>query len=197
MKYLFVLTLFLCSLFCQGQEKKHGLGLSYGFGEGDIGSGRDGVGGVGLIGKSIRLVGLNYWYGFNKHLQLETGIHYLKHKYTVAYPFHPPNTKAPTDHQVQLISLPIKLKYEIGKYFFFNGGFDIDIDISKHTRFENTDLTGIGVGAGLGIQYPFENGLGIYINPQFDLRNLSSLSRYDQKVFRAGLVSFGLNYRFK
>jgi hypothetical protein len=201
MKYLFVLPLILLSIFCQGQEKINSIGINYGIGGGSIGNShsRNAVGGVGNDGKSVAIIGISYWHGFNQKIQLETGVQYLKHNYTIHYPFFPQNTKSPTDHALKLISVPIKVKYDIWKYIFFSGGLYVDIDISKSARYAYIgNFSGIGAGAGIGFQYPFSNGLGLYVNPQVDLRNVISFSRdNNQKALRAEFVTLGLNYRFK
>ncbi|MGF1924065.1 MAG: hypothetical protein ACQUHE_07785 [Bacteroidia bacterium] len=150
-------------------------------------------GGGSYEGKSLTNIGFNYSYALkNKNWHLEIGINYLVYKYT-ASTFLPPGPRRSWEETKNLISLPVRFRYEAGKYIFFNGNLYLDIDVSESY---GRGLSGIGSGIGLGGQYYFNNNLGVYVNPQFDVRNIASFSGSVYK-FAAANVFFGLAYRLK
>ena len=114
----------------------------------------------------------------------------MVYKYTITT-YYPPGPERLWDYTKNLISLPVKLRYEAGKYIFFNGNLYLDIDVSKRY---SRGLSGIGAGLGMGGQYYFNNKIGVYINPQLDIRNLASLSGSPYKLAGASIV-FGLSYK--
>lgn len=198
MKILFTISLFLLTFFAQAQEKRTGIGLSYGFGYGGIFhlQKRDGSG--SNQGNSLNTLGINYWQETLKNLHLEIGVQYLVYKYTATAPYYGQYPPVVSNHKVKLITIPIQLRYDLGKFIFFNGGLNLNLDAQEINVFKDYKFGGIGAGAGIGLQYYFKNKMGIYINPRLDLRNVISFSNEGSNVNLAtALLTFGLNYRIK
>lgn len=201
MKNLTVLLLIFITFCCKAQERSS-ISVSYGTGNGDIGHIGFGKaeGGVSRnTDKSLNIIGINYWSETStKNLYLETGIHYLVYKYLSIsnYDMHLPNTI--TGRTVKVISVPLKLRYEPWNFLFLNGGLYTDIDVSEKYPNYPPKISGIGLGLGIGLQYYFKNRLGIYVNPQIDLRNMLTFSTYNSgyKLLDSHLT-FGLAYRIK
>lgn len=192
MKKTLILSLMLFALFAQAQEKRKILSIDYGLGNGSLFTFDKMDGGGSREGKSLTNFGINYSYGLaKKNLFLETGLAYLTYKYTITASY-PPNSWS-WDYTQNLISVPVRLRYEAGKYIFFNGSLYLDIDVSKRT---SRGLSGIGTGLGAGLQYYFKDKVGFYINPQFNIRNLASFSGSPYKL-ASTQVAFGLAYKFK
>lgn len=197
MKKLLMLSIIFFSLFAQAQEKRNSIAINYGTGSGYIGPLGKVDGGGSKQGRSLNTIGISYLDETSKNLYFETGLQYLVHKYT-SWPAVAPaaHETSATDHIVKLISIPIKLRYEAGKYVFFNGGFYLDIDISEKAIYSSREYNGLGTSVGFGLQYYFKNNLGFYVNPLLDFRNLLSFSTGSNKLINANLV-FGIAYRIK
>ncbi len=191
MKRLLTISIILFSFFAKAQDRKKSISLNYGIGNGSLFTFTKMDGGGSYDGKSLTNIGFNYNYSLKKkNWYLETGLNYLVYKYTLTADY-PPGFQRLWDYTKNLISVPVKLRYEAGKYIFFNGNLYLDIDVSKRY---SRELSGIGAGVGMGGQYYFNNKVGIYINPQLDLRNIASLSGSPYKLLGTS-VAFGLSYR--
>ena len=199
MKKTLILSLMLFAFFAQAQEKRKTIAVNYGFGAGAVGQGfsskKDGGGGSSQEGQSLNTIGISYWNEIAKQLYVETGFHYLVHQYTT-HSHMPPIMIF--DNEIKLISIPLKIRYEAGRYIYFNSGFYVDLDISEDHPNSFNNFSGVGFGVGMGLQHYFKNGIGIYTNPQLDFRNLHPFSAQysSEKLFNGNLV-FGLAYRIK
>ncbi len=192
MKKLLTLTFILFGFLANAQDRDRRISLNYGTGNGRLITFFQMMGASTKDGTSLTNVGLNYSYGLKKkNWHLETGLNYVRYKYTSTPAYHPQIPQITTNQTSTLISLPIKLKYEAGKYIFFNGNLYLDLDVSKRP---SQELNGAGLGLGMGGQYFFNDKIGIYINPQLDLRSIVDLSPY--KLLSTSLI-FGLAYKLK
>ena len=191
-KFIFILATSI-TLVSHAQEKRKTFAVNYGFGNGSLFTftQMDG-GGSHEGGKSLTNFGVYYSYELQpKNLFLETGINYMVYKNSTSS-YLPPNPMT-WNYTKNWISLPVRLRYEIGKYIFVNGGLNLDIDVSKK---RSREMSGIGAGIGVGAQYYFKDKFGIYVNPQFDLRNLATFSESSYRL-SATTVAFGMAYRFR
>ena len=185
MKKLFLLVFLFISFFCKAQERKS-IAISYGAGVGDFGSFYK-TGYQSNKGMSLNIIGFNYSHEIAKSLFFETGILLIDYNYI--------NTSMgfslqPTNHNLKMISVPFKLRFEAGKYIFFNGGLMADLEVGK-----DSNIRGIGAGIGLGLQLRVAKKISIFANPQTNIHNLIFLvSR--QKLAELN-VGFGLAYQIK
>lgn len=195
-KIIFILASFIM-LTSQAQEKRKSIAVSYGFGSGSTGSFKKLDGGGSNESKSLHKIGLLYLNELSKNLYFETGISYIDFKYTSIGPFYGGQIpRVISNHQVKLINIPLKLKYEAGKYVFFNGGVFTDIAVSRYAKYKEKEYSGLGTNLGMGLQYPISKKLSLYTNPQLDLRNIISFSSENHPYFIAdAIVDFGIKLR--
>jgi hypothetical protein len=145
--------------------------------------------------KSSYAFGINYMYSTCTCSAYELGIEFSNYSVTVL--------TAPTgqlqeshDEKISLISVPLELRLNFLKYFFVNGGFMIDIDVSKSGSISNQ--SGFGAIGGLGINYNFKSGIGLYLNPYYKIHSwVSFASSHNAQRLSESAVKFGLTYRFK
>lgn len=194
MKYLFTLSITLLSFFAQAQEKRKSVSINYGLGEGNMFRFAKVDGGsFADRHQSLRIMGIGYANETGtKNLYWETGLHYFAYDYKGEFEGYG-NLKWEENKTVKLLSIPIKLRYELGKYIFFNGGLYADVDISKDPDNTIKEFTGLGAGFGLGLHYYLEK-IGVFVNPQIDARNLLSFTTRKgpvQRLFNTNL-SFGV-----
>lgn len=203
MKVLLVFSLILMTLMVKAQENivkndpynRKSISLSYGFGNGQLVRSQALTGAAGNNGKTINTIALNMNRQISKTLFVDAGLSYLNHKYALTSVFYPGIPTVISTYSLDVLSIPIKLRYEFGKYFFLNGGLMADLDISKNVG--QSKYSGIGIGSGVGFQYFLKNNLGVFVNPQLNYHSLISFSndRYPQKLLDAN-VNLGLSYRF-
>jgi hypothetical protein len=140
-------------------------------------------------GKNFYTFGLTYIRGLNKWLEIETGLEYLNHNIKVN-----PNTlndifMRTQDTKLLLLNIPATLRANFLKYFFVNGGVLIDIDVSNNRYIENQ--TGIGGIAGLGVNYDFNCGLSVFLNPYIKAHSwvdVGERQKILEKGFRLGIT---------
>jgi hypothetical protein len=161
MKRLITLTLLLMSCYCMAQQR-NSAAVSYGLGNGSMGTFNK-SGGPRIDGKSLHVFGFNYLHALGKSLFLETGIQLYRYNHT--FQAMGPNT-FPENRVMNMVGAPIKLRFEAGKYIFFNGG--LTASLSKR----DSGVSGIGAGVGVGVQFKIAKQLSIYFNPQANLHGL-------------------------
>lgn len=197
MKKLLSLAFLLFSLLANAQNRSKTFGITYGIGNGDItdystkkmeGNMRSDE------GKSTQIFGLNYFDEVGRNLFIETGLSILKHDYTFTTWTRSLSGFATTssEHSLKSLSIPLKLRFEFGKYFFLNGGLITDIGLTK-TQEDLNDISGMGLGLGLGIQYYHNNKIGVFLNPQINAHGLLGFGN-TTGIFERN-ITFGLAYR--
>lgn len=196
MNKLLTLLFLLSSVFANAQNRSKTFAMSYGIGNGDIT--RYSTSKVGRMsseeGKSLHIFGLNYFDEVGKNLFVETGLSLLKHDYTYTSIRLEQSgfVSSSSEHTIKSIVIPLKLRFEFGKYFFLNGGLLAGIGLEK-TQEDIPDLSGIGFGLGVGLQYYYQNKIGIFVNPQVNAHGLLGLGNTTGLLERN--VTFGLAYR--
>lgn len=192
MRYLYFLPLILFTFFCQAQNNKQFLAISYGIGDGQIGYKPGYVGGGAHEGKSLNIFGVNYLLETARNLFLETGIQYIDHQY-IARSSQPPFTQT-FPGELKIINVPVKLRFEFAKIFFVNSGILADLYL-KENQYDKRYI-GMGAGLGIGLQLHFKKKILVYANPQLNLHQLINIPK-NGKIFGEKNVAFGLAYRLK
>lgn len=194
---LFILT-FTFNSFSQENTStkfKGQIGLTFSsFGDNDIIRFQQLVGSASYFGDKFYTFGINYVYQLNRLLDFETGIEYSKHSISV-HPNLPPQMDVfPYPASLSLINIPVGLRLNFLKYFFINGGLLFDIDISNSSPVN--EQTGIGSSVGLGIEYDFNFGVSIFVNPYLKAHTLLPFSQvnYPQRLMESGF-RFGIMYK--
>ena len=69
--------------------------------------------------------------------------------------------RPPFDKDFSLINIPITVRANFLNYFFANGGLLLDFDVDTSSPV----ASGMGAILGIGSQYEFNNGIGLFVNP--------------------------------
>ncbi len=151
-------------------------------------------GGGSVSGDGYFAIGLNYVTTLNHWLEAETGIEYIRHKIIIHPDFQPGIETRDTKTKISILSIPLTLRANFGKYFFANGGLLLDTDASLSSGIDNQ--SGIGAILGVGTRYDFDFGASLFLNPYIKAHALIPFSneRYPQRTFEGG---FRLGAAFK
>ena len=174
------------------QPKKFGLTYSS-FGANDVFRTSGLMGDGSYDSKSFYTLGASYIHPLNNWLQVETGIEYARHTITITPSFDPNIDRAPRDGNFSLVNIPLTLKANFLKFFFVNGGVLLDIDVSKDSPIDSQ--AGLGTMLGIGVQYEFGNGVGVFVNPYTKVHSLVPFIRetYHQRLLETG-VRLGVTF---
>ena len=155
------------------------------------------LGGPGYSGKRFYTLGVNYVLPVRYWLDIESGIEYSNHTITVQPMSFPGMEYTPYNKDISLINIPITARVNFLKYFFINGGFILDLDMSTSSPIDSQ--TGIGTLFGVGAKYNLNNGLGAFVNGYYKFHSLLSLSAesddYRWRLIEGGL-RIGITYSF-
>ncbi len=184
MKKLLTLSLILFAFFAKAQ-KQNSISVSYGFGNGARGYFGKADNGLTHHQKSMNIYGLNYWHALNKHWLFETGLQVLRYDYLTTS-FLPNSVE--TDNTLTIYTVPFKMRFEAGKYIFFNGGLTADL-----SKGDSADINGLGAGIGIGLQTKIFKQVSIYVNPQANIHGAIP----NGFLFAESNLTFGLSYRMK
>ncbi len=174
-------------------ESKIGITFSS-FGDNDVIRFQQIEGSASYMGDKFYTFGINYVRPLNGFLDFETGIEYSNHGITVHANMPPQMDATAYPANLSLINIPVSVRLNFLKYFFINGGFLLDIDISNSSPIDKQ--TGMGCSAGLGIEYDFNFGISVFINPYLKAHSLIPFSReiYPQRLVESGF-RFGIMYK--
>jgi len=183
MKPILILTSLLCiSNLCLSQDYNKGssrIGITYSsFGENQLVHFQSLDGAASYDSDNFFTVGLSYLHPINNWLSLEVGLEYSEH----------------TVIDFSIINFPISMRALFLKYFFFNSGLILDIDISEESKIDAQ--TGIGGLIGIGVNYDFAIGVSAFVNPYVKAHSLISFSgeNYPLRLLESGL-RIGITYK--
>lgn len=122
-------------------------------------------------GEGYYSLALTYLRPLSNKFDLETGIAYGKSSYLFSNASVGPDVDVSHKANLSLIEIPVTVRFNVGQYFFLNGGLFLDFDVSKEKQLDNQ--TGIGGILGAGAKYDFKNTpIGLFINPYLKHRPL-------------------------
>ena len=198
-KHLIILSLLLFTChFGNAQEtlRSKQVGITFSsFGMNDPFQFDELIGAAGYDSKSFYTLGINYIHPVSNWLDIEAGVEYAKHTVTV-YPNLPPDMdRDPFDRDFSLIDIPLTVRANFWNYFFANGGLLIGFDASSSSPIDSQ--SGVGAILGIGGQYKFSNGIGLFINPYAKVHTLIPFSpeKYHQRLMETG-IRVGVTYSF-
>jgi hypothetical protein len=191
---LFLLIVGLSLTLKAGDKKVGQIGFTFSsFGENDIVSSQDLVGGPGYRGDGFKTFGISCLRQLNRTFDLETGIEFTDLKIVVE-----PNLPliyggTSSRAKLSLINIPATLRLNFLKCFFLNGGVFLGIDMSNSSPIDRQN--GIGANLGLGLKYSFKS-LSVYVNPYSKIHSLLSFSpaKNHQRLIESGF-KFGVLVR--
>ena len=145
-------------------------------------------------GKNFYTFGVNYIHPLNSWLDIETGVEYARHTIKVDQGMPPMNTPS-YESNLSLINLPLTVRANFSNYFFVNGGLLLGFESSSSGIVDNQ--SGVGALLGVGAQYEFNNGFGLFINPYLKAHSLIHFSsdKYHQRLMEYG-VRVGVTHSF-
>jgi hypothetical protein len=183
MKYIVMLLLLSYTISAQAQKGTTTFSVSYGDGKGQI---RPLLAKAEMTGSysegTIRTFDFGLSGMLSDYAALEIGVSILNHRYQYTKYDFPNGLQSPVNKSVNTLVFPLKLKFDILKYFFVSGGILLNADLGVHDEID------IGFGIGAGVQYYFKNKYGFFIYPQTNVHTIAiGLSENH--------VAFGLAYR--
>jgi hypothetical protein len=100
-----------------------------------------------------------------------------------------------TTGTVQFLSVPVNIRLDFWKYFFFTSGITIDLELKNNIM---NNQSGIGASGGLGLKYDFaKKPLTIIFHPYYQTHNIIPFHAYDTHHFLVAGIRTGLIYRFR
>lgn len=132
----------------------------------------------------------------DSNLEFEVGIDYtLFYIETSAAVIDPEIETSSYESQLAIIQVPLAIRYNADQYFFLSGGVLLDFDTNSTAPVSSQ--SGVGLLATAGFQYPFSNGVALYVNPFLKFHSLIPFSNWNnhQKLVDRG-VKIGLSYSF-
>lgn len=119
-------------------------------------------------------------------------------KYTIyTSQIYPPNVDMiPFKNDLAIISIPTTLRVHFFKYAFINSGILMDIDVSSDNALDSQN--GIGALLGIGVNYDFDFGASLFVNPYIKAHSLISFTSDSnpQRLMESGIrigLAFYLN----
>lgn len=197
-KTFIILTLFLFTChFANAQKntRNQRIGITFSsFGENDPVYFDDLIGAESYDSKNFYTFGINYIHPINKWLDIETGVEYAKHTVTLYPNLSPDMDRPPFDKDFSLINIPITARANFLNYFFANGGLLLGFDANTSSPV----ASGMGAILGIGSQYEFNNGIGLFVNPYAKTHALLTFSseKYPLRMLEWG-VRVGVTYSFR
>ncbi|HCY01318.1 MAG TPA: hypothetical protein DG754_14365 [Bacteroidales bacterium] len=195
MKQLILLVLIFIGLNSFSQEKGE-ICLSLGTGKSDLIQFTDLDGAGSSTGQEFYSFSLSYIKPINSWIDLQTGLDLGYHKFKFTGTIVDPNI--PLESKIEdayLVSIPLAIRVNFLKYFYISTGVLLDLDFNQAQHTDNQ--TGIGAMAGLGAQYRFKQGIGVFVNPILSFHSLVpfSVANYHERIFESG-IRLGISYRF-
>lgn len=195
MKYLIIYLLLLLSpvLVSSQTFKDHTISVSYyGFATSEILTNLTGA--ASVSGQKTHIFGLNYFHRVNKWIEFESGVEFGKHRFLISPNIPPGSPILPHEVDSEMLTIPAGFRMSYKGFFYFNAACLIDFNLSG-TKGTNTDQSGVGIMAGIGIKYALFNKIAVFINPNLRLHNISKFRNNDRRLLE-GSIRFGLGYSF-
>lgn len=191
---ILIFTVF--NLQAQQTLPKGAIGITYsGLGDNDAFYWESLEGAGSYTGKGYYSIGVNYIRPALSFLDIETGIEYSRCKYRFSNASLGPNAPEPFMLTNKVITIPATMRLNFLRYFFFNAGLLLDINLENNNHLDNQ--TGVGAIIGLGAKYDFKQiPIGIFLNPYYKHHAILpfSFEKYHQRTDEAGF-RFGIVYR--
>lgn len=193
---LTLLFTFLC-LYCLAQQTNQTkVSVFFAQGENDYFTFEPLEGEGSTDGKGYFQLGFNYKRPISNHFSFEYGLGYARHDFESRPAAMPGMNGATTDHTMSLLSLPLSMRFDFLKFLFLQAGTSFTADLSADDHLNNQN--GFGIHLGIGAQYTFKNGIGLFVNPTTKIYSLIPLGteKYQHHVSESATL-FGLSYAFK
>lgn len=147
-------------------------------------------------GKTSVMAGGAYQRQLTQHFYISGGLAYSRHTYTAHSSLAIDTPPSEITAQVELISVPLLARIDVGKFIFINAGPSVDFEVNRIENASHSRQSGIGISVGIGAQYQITN-VALWANPFLKHHALIPFSdqRHPAKLNVAGLA-VGVDYRF-
>ena len=203
LSFIFLALLLSTSLNAQEIEvkaKKQQIGISYmSLGTNGMYTTNTMIGGPSIKAENFFGFGAHYIRELNKTFDLELGLEYMQHKFSVGTDYQlSEGAVFPggvyREEKVSLVNIPITVRANFLNYFFVNGGPILDFDYGLDNTFDNQN--GVGLLLGAGVNYEFNNGLSLFLNPNLKMHSLIPFDDGKDRISESSL-RFGVSYSLK
>lgn len=164
MKIIFLVLLWMISFHLAAQDqRKNSFGVSVGIGQPVT---IQFIGSSSVSGNNFEL-GFNYYRQLAKKVKFESGIVWHRLQLTT------PSSEPPfghTHYDVGLVYVPLFIRLNFSKHFFFHGGFLADADLRTEQSIQNQ--SGLGAGMGFGFEVPISKKFIIQMIPYLYLHSI-------------------------
>lgn len=137
--------------------------------------------------------------GFNKkireNLWLTSGLVYNQHRIKITPEYFPDVEIVTRTETIHILSIPLEFRLGFMKYFFINGGPNLDFGINNNPDCLDSQ-SGFGWRIGIGAKIEYKKVIFV-LNPYLKAHSLPAFNpeRYQQHLMESG-VSFGVGYSF-
>ena len=147
-------------------------------------------------GKTSVMAGGAYQRQLTQHVYVSGGLTYSRHTYTARTGMATGAPSTQINAQVELISIPLLARFDLGKFMFVNAGPSVDFEVNRIENAGHSRQSGIGASVGIGAQYQVTN-VSLWANPFLKHHAIIPFSgqRHPAKLNVAGLA-VGVDYRF-
>jgi hypothetical protein len=130
-------------------------------------------------------VGLNYYRSLSAKAAFETGVTWYMNEVTFEGSYNP--DQEIKHENINMIHVPVFLRFDVSKSFFLHGGLIGDFDFSKNEFLD--DQSGLGAGVGLGVNFPLSQKIKMQINPFINIHGLLMIEKtsYPQRLLETGI----------
>lgn len=141
------------------------------------------------------LFGITFLSGLGEFIELESGLDYVHYEVKRAMPQNIESDELSSYNNVSMMQIPIALRYQSNPYFYVSGGALIGLELYSNSPFNSQ--SGIGLTGGIGLSYPFENGISLYLNPFVKLHSIVPFKsfQHNRRLLESG-VKLGVAYAF-
>jgi hypothetical protein len=150
----------------------------------------------GFDNDGTNLIGFRYQRKINEILSFKTGLDYIRSNIMVRAGYHPYEPLA-GDHSwdIRLLSLPLILNYNFKKYFFVEGGSNVDLQFGIWDNQPTDTQSGIGFNVGIGTIYNYKH-LSLVLNPFLNYHSIIQFEPYDYDRLCEIGVRFGIGFNY-
>ncbi len=147
-------------------------------------------------GKTSVMAGGAYQRQLTPRFYVSGGLAYSRHAYTVTADWQPDSSPTEAHAQVELISIPLIARMDLGKFLFINAGPSVDFEVNRFENAHHSRQSGIGMSAGIGARYRITN-VTLWANPFFKRHAVIPFnSQQHPAKLNVAALAIGVDYRF-
>lgn len=135
---------------------------------------------VSFNGKAYLATGVSLAYPLSKRFDLVTGLKYSGSFYNYTYiDLYGDEVNSTSPIKVNLISIPVTLKYKLS-FMYFTAGVELDQQFNSSNSLIE-DQSGIGINLSLGKEFKVSDKFTFYLAPEFTMHNVISFNNQNDK----------------